>query len=386
MPNWGPVTASVGPGTVTPDTEKSLLQRFGPFLPGDITRVSGSVNTTFSGGRSDAFWFIEWVAYAANGDVIEDLDIVAFRLTTSAASFNRNVPLGATRVDVLFKGALYAGQTMSTTGSGTYDAGTFCQFGTRARTGVQSTLVLTTDNIAELLVARGLGWLGIAFQVLAGVTLDVTGLCGVGPPQVPTINTSLLEASVDELLAVFRRVAWDNFCECVPGAPSPTPYPPFEPAQPTSWPSAPTFPCDPANLCASISSIRADLNALVGSVAATKTLVELLQRYELPFAYIRGAAHSGISGTGQFAISRLVGVDVDITAKPADTRVIRGNPEYLIDMGWLSIEDDSGMLEEKRLTRDSMLWLPRLMPTALRFNYDLFGGVTIRVTELAAEP
>jgi hypothetical protein len=203
---------------------------------------------------------------------------------------------------------------------------------------------------------------------------------------VPALNTSLLEASTDELLQVFKRVAWDQFCECVPGAPTPTPYPPYEPTQPTSWPTAPTFPCDPADLCASISQIRAQLNALVGTVASMKTVVELTQRYGLPFAYIHGAAHSGLTGQGSFAVSRLVGLDIDITAMPPDTLRLRGNPEYLFDMGWLSISDANGMLEEKRLTREALLWLPRLMPTALTFAWDLFVGVQMRVTELQAEP
>ena len=386
MVNWGPVTYTVGPGTQTPDSRSATIWDTGQFPVGSILRFSGTSTTTFAGGRSDAVYENHWTAFAANGDVIEDLILVQSRLTTSEVSWNRNVPSGATRVLIVFYGSLYQGQTMTGTSSGTYDAGTFCQFGTHAKTGAANTIVLTTDNIAELLAARGLGWLAIAFQVLAGYVLDVTGLCGLGPPQVPAINTSLLQASFDEVLTVFKRAAWDQFCECVPGTPTPIQYPPYNPTQPTSWPTAPTFPCDPADLCSSISQMRADLNALVGTAAAVKTLVELLQRYELPFAYIRGATHSGLTGTNEFAVSRLVGVDVDVTARPTDGLVLEGNPPYVWNLGWLAIVDDSGMLEEKRLTRDSMLWLPRLMPTALRFNYALNPGVTIRVTELEAEP
>lgn len=386
MPNWGPVSVSNGPGAFTPEGRRVTLQTFGPFLPGEVTRVSGTAIVSFAGGRSDAFWDLQWDAYAPNGDLIETVKLAQFRLTTSEASFNRNVPLGATLVTVSFGSALYASQTQTCVGTGTYDAGTFCQFGTRKKTTAQFTVVLTAEFIITALTAPELLWLAPAFSVLAGIAIDITGLCGVGPPQVPQLNTSLLDATIDEKLTVFKRILWDQACECVPGAPTPQPYPPYQPSQPGGWPATPTFPCDPADLCASISQMKATLNALVGSVAATRTLVELLQRYGLPMAYIRGATHSDLTGDGSFAVSRLVGLDVDITTKPPNTRVVRGNPPYQWDMGWLSISDAGGMLDEKRLTRDSMLWLPHFMPTALTFSWDLFDGVVVRVTELEAEP
>lgn len=386
MPSWGPVTVSNGPGSATPDSRSVLVQHFGPFLPGDINRISGTEHVTFTGGRSDATYAIVWIAYAGNGDIIESTEVVSLRLTTADSSWNRNVPLSATAVDIRFLSSLYAGQTQTAVVSGTYDAGTFCAFGTRAKTAAATTMVLTTDNIAEILASRGYAWLGIAFQTLVGLVVDVSGMCGVGPPQVPELNVGLLSASNDEKLTILKRILWDEFCECVPGAPTPDPYPVYTPTEPTSWPAAPTFACDPADLCAAIMAMRADLNALMGTAAATKTLVEILQRYELPFAYVRGAQHSGLTGQGSFQVSRLVGLDLDISARPTTGLVLRGNPPYYWDLGWVSISDSAGMIEEKRVTRDSMLWFPRLMPTALTFSWDLFDGVVLNATELQAEP
>lgn len=386
MPSWGPVTVSNGPGAATPDNRAVVAQHFGPFLPGAISRISGTDHVTATGGRTDARYAITWLARAADGDVIETVELVSLRLTTIESSWNRNVPLGATDIDIIFESALYAGQTQTATISGTYDAGTFCAFGTRAKTPAATTVLLTTDNIAEILVARGYPWLGIAFQTLVGLVVDVPALCGVGPPQVPELSSGLLSASNDEKMNILKRILWDEFCECVPGSPTPDAYPLYTPTEPTAWPAAPTFPCDPADLCAALEAIRADLNALMGTAAATKTLVELVQRYELPFAYIRGAQHSGLIGQGSFAVSRLVGLDLDISARPTPGLELRGNPPYLWDMGWVSISDTNGMIEEKRVTRDSMLWLPRLMATALTFSWDLFDGVVLDVAELQAEP
>lgn len=386
MPNWGPVTVSNGPGSATPDSRSVLVQHFGPFLPGAVNRISGTEHVTFTGGRSDATYAIVWIAYAADGDIIESTEVVSLRLTTADSSWNRNVPLGATDIDIRFLSALYAGQTQTAIVSGTYDAGSFCAFGTRSKASSTGTLVLTADNIAEVLATRGYSWLGIAFQALVGLVIDVPSLCGVGPPQVPELNVGLLSASNEEKLQILKRVLWDEFCECVPGAPTPDPYPLYAPTEPTSWPAAPVFPCDPADLCAALEAIRADLNSLMGTAAATKTLVELVQRYELPFAYIRGAQHSALTAQGSFAVSRLVGIDLDITARPATGLTLRGNPPYHWDLGWVSISDTNGMIEEKRVTRDSMLWLPRLMATAIAFSWDLFDGVVLNATELQAEP
>ncbi len=221
---------------------------------------------------------------------------------------------------------------------------------------------------------------------MVGFAIDVTGLCNNPPGQLPAINTTLLEASPDELLEVLRVIAWFNLCQCVPGSPDPSPYPQPPLQVPTSWPTAPTFPCDPADLCASISDIRLQVHNLQASLAAALQLVTLQQRYRLPFAYISGATHSHLTGAGGFAVSRLLGVRVAVTAKPAGGLVLEGNPPYVWNLGWLSVVDVNGMWQEQRLTRDLQLWFPDGMPAATRFQWDLFPNVEISVTELEAEP
>jgi hypothetical protein len=124
----------------------------------------------------------------------------------------------------------------------------------------------------------------------------------------------------------------------------------------------------------------------VGLLSSIYQLLTTVQRYKAPFAYIRGPTHSGVSGTGATAISRLIGYQLAVTARPGAHRVSGGNPSYIYDLGWVSVSDADGMIEEKRLTRDNMLWFPQLGQLATSFNYFLQSGVTISWTELQPEP
>jgi hypothetical protein len=124
----------------------------------------------------------------------------------------------------------------------------------------------------------------------------------------------------------------------------------------------------------------------VGLLSSIYQLLTTVQRYKAPFAYIRGPTHSGVSGTGATAISRLIGYQLAVTARPGAHRESGGNPSYIYDLGWVSVSDADGMIEEKRLTRDNMLWFPQLGQLATSFNYFLQSGVTISWTELQPEP
>jgi hypothetical protein len=138
-------------------------------------------------------------------------------------------------------------------------------------------------------------------------------------------------------------------------------------------------------LCSSISAIRQQVYAIAAQQQTTAELVTLLQRYGLPFAQVPGAFHNGLTGESGFSISRLIGFQVDIAARPTTGPVLPGNPDYLWDMGWMAISDSNGLIEEKRITRDLFTWLPRSCQTATAFTYFLFPGVSINVRELQAE-
>jgi hypothetical protein len=167
---------------------------------------------------------------------------------------------------------------------------------------------------------------------------------------------------------------------CGSGTTSPAPRPPAAPAPPAGYPTPPTL------NCLTIPDICAALSDLTRNLEHVKTAVDLVQRFRLPFAYVPGARHTSLTGAGSFHISGLLGVQVYVTTPPPSRPILPGNPPYLFDCGWMSLNDPNGMLEEKRITRSGFDWIAEDAPLATSFNWALADGVVIDVIELRAEP
>lgn len=263
--------------------------------------------------------------------------------------------------------------------------GGICQYGTRLKPTADAVYTLTPELIAAWLAARGVSWLGFLLSTFANRTLNAELLCSAGPPPLPTIDLSTLTASAETLWQILEVIAWSNVCECVPGAPSPTPPPLPSPTQPTGWPAAPTFPCDPAALCNAIAAIGLALQRVERTSSTALELLTIVQRYGLPFAYVRGRRFSAISGSGTHELGRCVGLLIEVTSWPATAKQLLGAPPYIYDLGWISVLTDDGMLDEIRLTRQAMTWSSKLIPTATLVGWGLRDDVVIDVSELLAE-
>lgn len=101
------------------------------------------------------------------------------------------------------------------------------------------------------------------------------------------------------------------------------------------------------------------------------------------FAYTKGVTHVARQGSGSFQIpTGLRGVMLDIQEPKPPGRVSAGTPPYLWDVGWVSILDGNGMLEERRPNRDTLVWLPERMPLATVFTHDFLPGWVVDITEL----
>ena len=146
----------------------------------------------------------------------------------------------------------------------------------------------------------------------------------------------------------------------------------------TIWcnPPAPATPCCPPD-----PALQTYLDRILGIVQ--QILAD--QGASTTPGYKLGTQHTGLSGSGSLTVNDIVGVQVAITAKPP-TRVIEGNPPYIYDMGWMSILTVDGMIEEKRISRDSQIWLPVSGRLATTVGYFLNSGVTANITELVPGP
>jgi len=114
-------------------------------------------------------------------------------------------------------------------------------------------------------------------------------------------------------------------------------------------------------------------------------MVTLIQRQSVPFAYLTGTVHSGLTGTGSIAVTGILGVLLNVSA-PVRAGVDVGTPDTNWDLGWINFGDSNGYEDRIWLRGTSQILIP---PTAGLFTvvgYTLTPGVTLALTELVREP
>lgn len=114
-------------------------------------------------------------------------------------------------------------------------------------------------------------------------------------------------------------------------------------------------------------------------------LVTLIQRQKVPFAYVPGALHSGLSGTGQMAIAGLIGLSAHLTSLPAAIGRIGGTPDELFEVGWLTLGTADGWHRSIRLDHNPTLVMPIDASDQL-VGWTLEPGVVLELLELVREP
>lgn len=229
-----------------------------------------------------------------------------------------------------------------------------------------------------------------------GIPQKTADLCALPPPtDLPTQadwdglgiqDVTQFSEAHQRFANLLRWNKWASLCQCKAGpGGSPPPWnltPPPAPAPPAGYPLPPTL-----GPCTTIGDVCGVLGLMQAKLASIQQLVQLQQRWRLPFAYTAGLQHLGLTGTGDLVLDpKALGVQVVLTQVVPGRPVLEGNPVYLFDQGWLSISSPEGLLEEKRLTRQSMVWLPEQMPLATKFSYQLNAGAIVSIVELHAEP
>lgn len=261
-----------------------------------------------------------------------------------------------------------------------------CQYGTQLNGVANGALIVTSTVLDSALARVGMSFLSRVLVQLLFSTVNLNQLCGKGPPPLPTITLETLDAGINTAQQILNSILWFSYCECTPGAPAPTPFPDPTQQEPDGWPGQVVFGCSEVDLCASLIEIRRSLAAIQNALGEDLALTTLIQRYQLPFAYIRGAVHSNQSGTRSFGVSRLVGMQFDLDALEGEHRAGAGNPPYIFDLGWMSIMTPDGMIQEKRISQAHLVWEPQLMGEATIFGFELTPGTVGHFTELEAEP
>ncbi len=114
--------------------------------------------------------------------------------------------------------------------------------------------------------------------------------------------------------------------------------------------------------------------------------VTLIQRQAVPFAYVPGTAHTGLSGAGTLAVSGLLGAKVEVTTLPTSYGRTGTTPEELFDLGYITWGTADGYPQSIRVEHSPMLSLPPRAGAFTDLAYDLAPGVVVTITELVREP
>lgn len=124
---------------------------------------------------------------------------------------------------------------------------------------------------------------------------------------------------------------------------------------------------------------------MLGTLAQILQTVTLIQRQNVPFAYLVGATHS-VSGNGQFAVTGLLGLAVSLTSTPPNVGAEAGDPVELFGAGWLNVGTADGWVHLERITTSPFLYLPNDMGSMTLVGYSLPPGETATISELVREP
>jgi hypothetical protein len=115
------------------------------------------------------------------------------------------------------------------------------------------------------------------------------------------------------------------------------------------------------------------------------SLVTLFQRQAVPFAYIEGATHSSLTGTGSLTVQGLLGVKVQSHSIPSDAGRDPGTPENVWLDSWINWGNADGFTPRELISTDSHLSIPAAAGQFTTIGYTLRPGLTIDVVELKRE-
>jgi hypothetical protein len=114
--------------------------------------------------------------------------------------------------------------------------------------------------------------------------------------------------------------------------------------------------------------------------------VDLIQRQNVPFAYVPGVLHSGLTGAGQFGVSGILGLKITFTTVPSSAGVSIGNPNNLWNLGWINVGSVDGWQPRVWLSDNPQILFPNDMGAMTLLGFSLLPGVVANVLELKREP
>lgn len=135
--------------------------------------------------------------------------------------------------------------------------------------------------------------------------------------------------------------------------------------------------------CTTIGDLCALLNRLSTRIDWLWRDLWIVQQQIAPFEYVTGTAHSGLTGSGSFAVSAILGYSVSLTTVPANWGRSSDNPNrYIPAPGSVSLTDDLGTQGADFINNPDQTVLRAAVGVGTTLNYHFKPGVTATITEL----
>jgi hypothetical protein len=128
------------------------------------------------------------------------------------------------------------------------------------------------------------------------------------------------------------------------------------------------------------------LTDVSGGLQELRELVTLIQRQEVPFGFVDGTPHPGLTGEGQLTVSGLLGIRVDLTTIPAYVGRIDGTPTVYFDVGYVALGTTTGFQRRDIIRHDPQFIWSGEAGLFTRVGYTFPPGVVATITELLREP
>jgi hypothetical protein len=396
--SFGPLTGTLtgplgGPGN------QALV-----FDTGQTAQIisSGSLSAASSvAGYSGSSWAVVVDWYDASDVLLSGaLNTGTLHYNTDpTASLSGSAPAGATRAAVYAESALNSPDIGSITLNGSFTTTTYCGYGTQVQTSLPGIVTLLPNILLTIFGAVTDGWGAAAIGFFAGQTLNLQNLCGsqrVAAVELTAADfiamagwpvTPLSVEATQKFWQWLLWAAWPYFCECVPGSPSPTSPPVVIQPPPTGVRPGPpvAISCTNNDLCSTLNSLALQLNALAQMLVTIRATDTLIQRQSVPFAYVPGTVHSGLSGTGTITVTDVLGLKVDSTSIPGYLSSNMAPVPSYFRLGELSMGTVDGWTRRVLVTHDPHLFLD-IDGDIDRVGYLFELGVVATITELVREP
>lgn len=138
--------------------------------------------------------------------------------------------------------------------------------------------------------------------------------------------------------------------------------------------------------CPPDTSIAAAIAALQADLALAKTQIDLIQRQGVPFGFVEGSTHGGLTGNGHVTVADLIGAKIVLQTIPDYIGYQVGDTYEVFTDSWINWGNGGYSAPREWIRGYLQMSFPRNAGTYDSISYSLAPGLEIAIVELLREP